>query len=85
MTENDVDDVSKSILVRLRQEFIETAGDQLDEIDSKLDQLDSGQDNAEDILLHIQRDIHNIKGQGPTFGIPLTGRVAHMLEDYLWG
>jgi len=34
-------------------------------------------------LQHIQRDIHNIKGQGATFGFPLTGRVAHMLEDYL--
>ena len=79
----DVDDVSEGILVRLRQEFIETANDQLEDIDGKLDQLDSGQGKAEEILLSVQRDIHNIKGQGPTFGFPLTGRVAHMLEDYL--
>ena len=33
----DVDDVSEGILVRLRQEFIETASDQLEGIDGKLD------------------------------------------------
>lgn len=76
---NDSDD----ILVQLRQEFIENARDQLDDIETKLDLLDSGQGNAEEKLLGIQRHIHNIKGQGATFGFPITGRVAHMLEDYL--
>lgn len=42
----DVDDVSEGILVRLHQEFIETANDQLEDIDGKLDQLDSGQGKA---------------------------------------
>lgn len=79
----DVDEASEGILALLRQEFIETASDQLDAIELKLDQFDSDNSNAEEDLLHIQRDIHNIKGQGATFGFPLTGRVAHMLEDYL--
>ncbi|MHA1597703.1 MAG: Hpt domain-containing protein, partial [Alphaproteobacteria bacterium] len=76
---NDTD----GILAQLRQEFIETARDQLDDIETKLDWLASGQGNVEKELFSIQRHIHNIKGQGATFGFPLTGRVAHMLEDYL--
>ncbi|NQU56725.1 MAG: response regulator [Rhodospirillales bacterium] len=76
---NEADDV----LVQLRQEFIEASRDQIDDIEIKLDRLDSGQGSADEELLSIQRHIHNIKGQGATFGFPLTGRVAHMLEDYL--
>ncbi len=80
--QNDEND-NEGILAQLRQEFIEAARDQIEDIETKLDQLESGQANADEELLSIQRHIHNIKGQGGTFGYPLTGRVAHMLEDYL--
>jgi len=79
----DIDDASARILARLRQEFIETARDQIEDIEVALDRLENGDGDAGEDLLGIQREIHNIKGQGPTFGFPLTGRVAHMLEDYL--
>lgn len=79
----DEDNEIDGILARLRQEFIETARDQIDDIEIKLDQVESGIGDAHEHLLSIQRHIHNIKGQGATFGFPLTGRVAHMLEDYL--
>lgn len=79
----DEDNEDDSILARLRLEFIETARDQIDDIEVKIDRLDSGQGDAEEELLSIRRHIHNIKGQGATFGYPTTGRVAHMLEDYL--
>jgi len=71
------------VLRKLHQEFIEVARDQLDDIDSMLNALEAKPALAEQYLLNIQRNIHNIKGQGATFGFPLTGRVAHMLEDYL--
>jgi|GEM_PF-412648 len=71
------------MLDTLRQEFVETARDQLDDIEVKLDFLETEQGDAEQELLSIQRHIHNIKGQGGTFGFPITGRTAHMLEDYL--
>jgi len=71
------------ILARLSQEFVETASDQLDEIEERLDVLDSGQEMATNDLFDIQRNIHNIKGQGSTFGFPVIGRIAHLLEDYL--
>ena len=74
-----VDDV----LARLSAEFVASARDQIDDIEVKLDWLESGREFVEDDLFSIQRNIHNIKGQGATFGFPLTGRVAHMLEDYL--
>jgi len=82
MTEknNTADD---KILRRLRQEFIETARDQLEDIDGMLEWVAGNPDDAEESLLGIRRYIHNIKGQGATFGFPVTGRVAHMLEDYL--
>lgn len=76
-------DKENAILARLSQEFIEAAHDHLDDIENKLDRLDDDQGNTKESLLSIQRHIHNIKGQGATFGFPLTGRVAHMLEDYL--
>jgi len=81
MTKEEPD--TDSIISRLRQEFIEAARDQLEDIDGKLIWLSSHLDEAEEALLDVRRNIHNIKGQGATFGFPMTGRVAHMLEDYL--
>lgn len=76
---NEID----AILERLKQEFIETTHDQLDEIETRIDWLDSGREMSADDLFDVQRNIHNIKGQGSTFGYPLVGRVAHLFEDYL--
>jgi len=74
---------SDGIFSQLRQEFIDSSRDQIEEIETKLNRIDTGAGTAEEELLSVQRNIHNIKGQGATFGYPLTGRVAHMLEDYL--
>ena len=68
---------------QLRQEFIESSRDQIEEIEAKLERIDTGAGIAAEELFGVQRNIHNIKGQGATFGYPVTGRVAHMLEDYL--
>lgn len=73
----------EQILARLKQEFVETARDQLEDIETRLDWLDSGRAIDADDLYDIQRNIHNIKGQGSTFGYPVIGRIAHLLEDYL--
>lgn len=75
---NDTDD----FMAQLSLEFIESAQDHLEDIEKKLDALLSNSKNYEVELQGIQRQIHSIKGQGATFGFPLTGRVAHMLEDY---
>lgn len=78
-----LDEKDTDIVDRLSEEFAANARDQLDDIDLKLDQYLNDEVNAETVLGFVQREIHNIKGQGSTFGFPLTGRVAHMLEDYL--
>jgi len=72
-----------AIMARLKQEFIETARDQLDDVEIRIDWLESGREIDADGLYDIQRNIHNIKGQGATFGFPMIGRIAHLLEDYL--
>lgn len=79
MPDKDVE----TILARLRQEFIETARDQIEEIETCLDWFESGRDVSSEELFGVQRSIHNIKGQGSTFGFPLVGRIAHLCEDYL--
>jgi len=87
MPDKDKDKPSPSdvdaILARLRVEFVENTRDQLDEIETRIDWLDSGREISADDLFDVQRNIHNIKGQGGTFGYPLVGRVAHLFEDYL--
>ena len=72
-----------AIMARLSQEFIETARDQLEDVEIRIDWLDSGKEIDADGLFDIQRNIHNIKGQGATFGFPIIGRIAHLFEDYL--
>lgn len=72
-----------AIMARLTQEFIETARDQLEDVETLIDGLDSGHDIDDDSLFDIQRNIHNIKGQGATFGYPIIGRIAHLFEDYI--
>jgi len=72
-----------AILARLQVEFVENTRDQLDEIETRIDWLDSGREISADDLYDVQRNIHNIKGQGGTFGYSLVGRVAHLFEDYL--
>lgn len=71
------------IMARLSQEFIETASDQLGHIERLLEGIEHGKKFDEDELFSIPRNIHNIKGQGATFGFPVIGRIAHLLEDYL--
>ena len=73
----------EDILASLRQEFIETASDQLTDIERLLERLEVGEALGEDELFSIPRNIHNIKGQGATFGFPLIGKIAHLSEDYL--
>ena len=74
---------NSDIYLQLRQEFIESSRDQIEDIEVKLDLIESGQSDAVEETQSIQRYIPTIKGQGGSFGYPLTGRVAHMLEDYL--
>ncbi len=78
-----IDQNIEKVFARMRKEFVDSTKDLLDDMDDGLIRYEKGDVEAAEILLYIQREIHNIKGQGGSFGHPLTGRVAHMLEDYL--
>ncbi len=71
------------ILVDMRQEFIETAEDRLDEIEQSVANLLSGGRNIDCEMLDIKRNIHSIKGLGGSFGFSSMTLWAHALEDYL--
>lgn len=79
VSENEIE----AVLERLKVEFVDTARDQLDDVELRIDTLDSGGAISADDLYDVQRNIHNIKGQGGTFGHPVISRVAHLFEDYL--
>ena len=73
----------EQVMQRLRQEFIESCQDKLDEIDVLLLRLESGKTVDSAKIFDFQRNVHSIKGQGGTFGFPLISQIAHLLEDYL--
>ncbi len=74
-----VDDV----MAFLRAEFIERAGDRLDELDAAITaaQADAGGKIPDEF--EFRRHVHSLKGSGATFGFPLVTVIAHRLEDYM--
>lgn len=70
-------------LARLKQEFIESSGDRLDEIDGAIDRIFKGTGDRESDFMQMQRDIHSIKGSAGTYGFNAVTVIAHRLEDYV--
>lgn len=70
-------------LARLRQEYLESTIDKIDEIDSFLEAMRGRAGNWSAMLLEVQRYVHTIKGSSASFGFPTVGHIAHRLEDYL--
>ena len=79
----DMDEVVDEILVRLSQEFVDATLDLLDEIDQKIDALEKGQGRLDEVMDYIRREIHNIKGQGSSFGYQLMTNIGGSLCDYI--
>jgi len=71
------------ILADMRQEFIESSEDRLDEVEEVTAQLLNKNNKVEYGLLEIKRHIHSLKGLGGCFGFPAVSIWAHALEDYL--
>ncbi len=71
------------ILADMRQEFIETAEDRLDEVEHSVAVLLGGSRNTDNEILDIKRNIHSVKGMGGSFGFSSVTLWAHALEDYL--
>lgn len=79
--DNDPD--LEMILADMRQEFIENAGDRLDEVEEAIARMLANKGRTEYELLEVKRHIHSIKGMGGSFGFPSVTIWAHALEDYI--
>lgn len=73
----------ESALSRLKQDFIESSLEKLDEVDQIIDNIYNERGHRGDQFFQLQRDIHSIKGSAGTHGMNLVTLVAHRLEDYL--
>ncbi|MBT4490211.1 MAG: hypothetical protein HOC72_21915, partial [Rhodospirillaceae bacterium] len=74
-----------AIINRLKADFVEFAGDALDELDGLIASGHDPDKAPEDIIDSIRRSGHNLKGMGGSFGFPLITLLAHRMEDYFAG
>jgi CheY-like chemotaxis protein/HPt (histidine-containing phosphotransfer) domain-containing protein len=79
--DNDPD--LEMILADMRQEFVESSEDRLDEIEEAISRLLSNKGKPEYEMLEIKRHVHSIKGMGGSFGFSSVTLWAHALEDYM--
>lgn len=79
--DNDPD--LEMILADMRQEFIESSEDRLDEVEEAISRLLANKGKAEYEFLEIKRHVHSIKGMGGSFGFSSVTLWAHALEDYM--
>lgn len=74
-----------AIVARLREEFLDYAGDALDELDSVIETGRDPDNDPASTIDAIRRGGHNLKGMGGSFGYPLITLLAHRMEDYFIG
>ena len=80
--EKEAEDSKGQINLSLLDDFIEEAGEHLDEMESLLLQL-AEEPSSLDILNDIFRTVHNIKGGSQLTGLEKVSSLAHRLEDLL--
>lgn len=73
----------RAMLERLSAEFRDSCRESMDECDLILERLSKSGPTDTATLIELQRRIHNVKGQGGSFGFPAITLIVHKLEDYL--
>ena len=68
--------------VEIVKEFLIESGDHLDDVESKILQLEENPENT-DIINNIFRPIHSMKGSAGFLGMKDIGKVSHELETLL--
>ena len=71
------------IVASLKQDFIEDTVDRVDRIETTIDRIAGGMDEAGPGIAELRREAHTVKGLAGSFGFPLVGAIAHRLEDYI--
>lgn len=69
-------------LAAVRLQFLDEAGEMVDELDAAILQLESEPDD-EELLNRVFRAAHTIKGTGSTLGFDVLARFAHGMENLL--
>ncbi|WP_420546874.1 Hpt domain-containing protein [Curvivirga sp.] len=75
--------IDEDLLAQLKLDFLDHTTDQLEEIDTTINNQLAGNIPPQDALKIIRRIIHSIKGQAGSFGFPTAGIIAHRLEDFI--
>lgn len=75
------DPAQNPIVRTLRDRFMETAHQKLDEIDAALDGLGGETDHA--LAMELKQIAHSIKGMAGSFGFMSVTRISEAFEDYL--
>lgn len=68
---------------QMRGEFMDEAGDILNQLDIVIGNLRSGQEKPDSGLKKLQRFVLTLKNSATAAGFPLVQLVMHRLEDYL--
>ncbi|WP_417828764.1 Hpt domain-containing protein [Thalassospira sp.] len=72
-----------AIIAGLKQDFIEDTLDRVDRIETTIDRVAGGMDEAAIGIAELRREAHTVKGLAGSFGFPLVAAIAHRLEDYI--
>jgi len=73
------------IIQSLSGDFLDDAGDTLQNLSALLDGAEKGTSSATEALPVLRREAHTLKGLGGSFGFPSITLIAHRLEDYIVG
>lgn len=71
------------IVASLKQDFIEDTVERIDRIETTIDRIAGGMDQAGPGIAELRREAHTVKGLAGSFGFPLVGAIAHRMEDYI--
>jgi len=72
-----------SVFAELRDDFLDAAREQLDELAAMHGAGREGNTDPAPVFEAFLRSVHNLKGQGSSFGFPSISMIAHMLESRL--
>lgn len=73
----------EDVLGELTDIYLEAALNDVATLENNLSRAQSNLDLWEDACLELRRTVHNIKGQGTSFGYPLMTRVGESLSHLL--
>jgi HPt (histidine-containing phosphotransfer) domain-containing protein len=82
---SDKNNAYDDLLVYLRGEFVDESEDNLNSIEILLENVRSGQEQADTAINLILRPSHSLKGSASVADFPLVSVIMHRLEDYLSG